>query len=254
MATYGQFYVYPLVDKLPIWSDRDQAQALRIATRKEKLHVVRSEGALYCVRVLGVGYGYVRAEDVISEYEAAKQAAAARQAARGGAYASGATPGGVQASFQNAGFLERLLGYVIDSVMLFGIFYAIGVMLGVQTPGFHTEIVTINGVETKRYMFYYWPGGSEPGLAHVVSFVAGLTYWIGSWSAFGATPGKMALGQQIVHAQTGDRIGPGACFLRYIGTMISGLVLCVGYLWIIWDPQKQAWHDKIANTRVIRAR
>jgi uncharacterized RDD family membrane protein YckC len=250
VQTYGQFYVYPLIEKLPIWSDRDQTQTVAVAPRSQKLHVVRSEGALYCVRVLGKGYGYVRAEDVISEYEAAKQAAAARQGPRG----VGAVPGDRQAAFEPAGFLERLLAYIIDSVVLFGIFYAIGVLLGVQTPGFHTEIAVVNGIETKRYMFYYWPGGSDIGLAHLVSFIAGLTYWIGSWSAFGATPGKMALGQQIVHAQTGQAVGVGSCVLRYVGTIISGIPLCLGYLWIIWDPNKQAWHDKIANTLVVRGR
>jgi uncharacterized RDD family membrane protein YckC len=60
----------------------------------------------------------------------------------------------------------------------------------------------------------------------------------------------MVLGQQIVHAQTGERIGLSA--VRYVGMIVAGIPLCLGYLWIIWDAEKQGWHDKIANTRVVR--
>lgn len=38
---------------------------------------------------------------------------------------------------------------------------------------------------------------------------------------------------------------------KYFGYFISGP--CLGFLWIIWDEQKQGWHDKIAGTYVIRA-
>lgn len=37
-----------------------------------------------------------------------------------------------------------------------------------------------------------------------------------------------------------------------IGKMISGSFLSLGYLWALWDPNKQTWHDKIAGTLVIK--
>ena len=30
--------------------------------------------------------------------------------------------------------------------------------------------------------------------------------------------------------------------------------LFIGFLWIACDPRKQGWHDKMANTVVVRAR
>jgi uncharacterized RDD family membrane protein YckC len=157
-----------------------------------------------------------------------------------------------------------LIAYLVDFVILFAIYYAIAVLLDVQRPGFFVETVHnapqsgfggAVGTEGKRYGFSMWAGGlDEPNIGHLVSFVAGLTYVIGSWTFFGATPGKMALGQQIVDAQTGGRIGLGKALLRYVGTIISAIPLCLGYLWIIWDGEKQGWHDKIAGTRVIRGR
>jgi uncharacterized RDD family membrane protein YckC len=118
-------------------------------------------------------------------------------------------------------------------------------------PASTPKATVINSVDGKRYVFTYWAGG---GFASFVSFVAGLTYWIGSWSAFAATPGKILLGQKIVHAPTGEDAGPVACIVRYVGTIISTIPLCLGYLWIIWDAEKQGWHDKLANTRVVRTR
>jgi uncharacterized RDD family membrane protein YckC len=42
--------------------------------------------------------------------------------------------------------------------------------------------------------------------------------------------------------------------LRYIGYWISGLALCIGYLWALVDSRHQIWHDKIAGTVVIRVK
>lgn len=33
--------------------------------------------------------------------------------------------------------------------------------------------------------------------------------------------------------------------------LVSGIVFCLGYFWIIWDDEKQGWHDKIAGTYVV---
>jgi len=33
---------------------------------------------------------------------------------------------------------------------------------------------------------------------------------------------------------------------------ISGVVLFLGYLWILIDKKKQGWHDKIARTYVVK--
>ena len=34
---------------------------------------------------------------------------------------------------------------------------------------------------------------------------------------------------------------------------LSLLPLGLGYLWMLWDPQQQTWHDKICGTMVVRA-
>ena len=70
----------------------------------------------------------------------------------------------------------------------------------------------------------------------------------------GQTIGKMAVQIRIVNEE-GRPPGIGYAFLReIIGKLVSGLFFMLGYLWVIWDSEKQAWHDKIARTHVVRTR
>jgi len=60
------------------------------------------------------------------------------------------------------------------------------------------------------------------------------------------------MGLKVVSADGGGIISPGTAVLRYVGTFISGIALLLGYLWVIWDPKHEAWHDKMAATKVIK--
>jgi uncharacterized RDD family membrane protein YckC len=83
-------------------------------------------------------------------------------------------------------------------------------------------------------------------------FIPWLYYWL-FIGLKGQTPGKMALGIKVVNA-SGSIPGLGRAALREIpGKIISFVVIYIGFLWIIWDRQKQGWHDKIAQTYVVRA-
>jgi len=35
------------------------------------------------------------------------------------------------------------------------------------------------------------------------------------------------------------------------GWLVVG-VLGLGFLWIVWDPERQAWHDRVAGTYVVK--
>lgn len=72
------------------------------------------------------------------------------------------------------------------------------------------------------------------------------------WVYFGATPGKMALSAKVVDADTGEPLAPAMSFIRYLGYFLSFIPLCVGFLWIGFDRRSQGWHDKLANSVVIR--
>ncbi len=79
----------------------------------------------------------------------------------------------------------------------------------------------------------------------------GFTYTVGFWLAEGATPGKMAMGIKITMAN-GEPITAVAAVVRYVGYIISGLILGIGYLMIAFNRQKRGLHDYLAGTVVVR--
>jgi len=93
---------------------------------------------------------------------------------------------------------------------------------------------------------------ADTGVAYGVTILLGLLYF-----AFleggprGQTLGKMALDIRVVDFGTGGAIGYGRGVLRYIGRIVSGIPCYLGYLWMLWDKEKQTWHDKIATTVVV---
>ncbi len=67
----------------------------------------------------------------------------------------------------------------------------------------------------------------------------------------GGTPGKLILGMRIVN-EKGEYIGIPLAILRYLGRIVSGMILGIGYFMIGWDEKKQGLHDKIAQTYVVK--
>lgn len=73
----------------------------------------------------------------------------------------------------------------------------------------------------------------------------------------GQTVGKMALGIQVRDASAGGPIGPGRGAVRYLvvgvgAPLTFGLFALLDGLWPLWDPGRQALHDKVAGSVVIK--
>jgi uncharacterized RDD family membrane protein YckC len=75
---------------------------------------------------------------------------------------------------------------------------------------------------------------------------------ISSWIALGASPGKLMCGLRIVDEPTGGRPTVWQCVGRYLMALVSILCAGLGYAWIVIDPRKQGWHDKVVRTLVVR--
>jgi uncharacterized RDD family membrane protein YckC len=125
------------------------------------------------------------------------------------------------ASGPRAGFGRRLVAALVD-----GIVYAVVYFI----------------------LFAFLSEGAAYGLALLFSLVY-LTYLEGSPS--GQTVGKKLLGIRVIDFATGGPIGYGRAFLRWLGRILSSIPLYLGYLWMLWDKEKQTWHDKIANCVVV---
>ena len=56
---------------------------------------------------------------------------------------------------------------------------------------------------------------------------------------------------RVVRAADGGPVTGGQAVLRLIGFWISAAVFYLGFIWILFDSQRQGWHDKIASTVMI---
>jgi uncharacterized RDD family membrane protein YckC len=68
----------------------------------------------------------------------------------------------------------------------------------------------------------------------------------------GQTIGKMALGIKVVDADNGELIGIPRAVGRYFASFLSAIAFGLGYLWMLWDPRKQCWHDKLVRSVVLK--
>ena len=84
-----------------------------------------------------------------------------------------------------------------------------------------------------------------------LNLLAGIAYYTYLEGTSGQTLGKKALGIRVVDLGGGGSIGFGRAFLRYIGRIVSAIPLFLGYFWMLWDKEKQTWHDKFANSVVV---
>jgi uncharacterized RDD family membrane protein YckC len=67
----------------------------------------------------------------------------------------------------------------------------------------------------------------------------------------GQTMGKQMMRIRVVDADTGGPIGYPRAFVRYVGRILSFIVILLGYFWMLWDKERQCWHDKLAGDFVV---
>ena len=63
--------------------------------------------------------------------------------------------------------------------------------------------------------------------------------------------GKMAMGIKVTDLE-GQRISFGKAFLRSIGKVVSQMIMYIGYIMAAFTEKKQALHDIIASTLVVK--
>ncbi|MEX2300581.1 MAG: RDD family protein [Bryobacterales bacterium] len=146
------------------------------------------------------------------------------------------------ANLSAANFGERLAAHLIDQAAIFAVAWFVGRPLGATLGG-----------------FLY--AGSSPFTSEVVSYVGAMlvaastsmvfeVYLVASgWQA---TPGKRALGLKVTDLRN-KPIGYGRAFGRYTMKGLSGSVFCMGFLVQPFTARKQALHDLLAGTLVVRS-
>ncbi|MGH7666662.1 MAG: RDD family protein [Candidatus Dormibacteria bacterium] len=79
-----------------------------------------------------------------------------------------------------------------------------------------------------------------------------LFYFPVLWSTIGRTPGLALIGARVVRQEDGGRLGFRRGLVRLVGYLVDACSLGLGFAWAGVDPRKQAWHDKMAGSYVVR--
>lgn len=159
----------------------------------------------------------------------------------------------LQAPLEYAGFWRRFVAYLIDSILI-GILWS--PVQNILMTRFGIDPAQLESMSPEDL-------ASSENLAALMSVIGMVTLInIGiQWLYFGlmessskqATVGKMALGMKVTDVR-GDRISFARATGRYLAKFPSAMILLIGYIMAAFTERKQALHDKMAGTLVIRAR
>ena len=135
--------------------------------------------------------------------------------------------------YRFAGFWWRVLAYLIDSVIL----WVAGAIVA-----------------------FFFIAGGERDPENVSGAISSIIWsWIWWWlyfalfesSALRSTPGKRACGL-IVTDEDGNRISFARATGRFFAKFLSAIILGIGFMMAGWTRKKQALHDLICDTLVLK--
>jgi len=147
-------------------------------------------------------------------------------------------------------FIQRLKeGAAIPRAMVYGTFwirFAAKFIDGLIIGGINMLVQVLFGA-----VFASSENVAAMLIAPIFQFSADISYATYFLGRFGATPGKMACGLKVV-TPDGEKISYARACGRYFAEMLSGLILCIGYIMAAFDEEKRTLHDRICDTRVIK--
>jgi uncharacterized RDD family membrane protein YckC len=123
-------------------------------------------------------------------------------------------------AFPKAAFAERLAALVIDAI-------AIGIIAQLLSLDHH----------------------GDPG-ERLIVFLA-LVYHVGFWTWRGTTPGGILCQLRLVRTD-GKPLEFPESLVRGLAGILSLAVVGLGFFWILRDPERQGWHDRVAGTYVVK--
>ncbi len=172
-----------------------------------------------------------------------------------------------------ASWIRRVIAFILDALIVGLITTPISMpaFSNVQ-PTWEAWLVSMGNAIESGAQFSALPAVPEPVMnamttIALISLVVTLAYEIVLLHKFGWTLGMRLLGMRV--RQVG-RSGPANLLLimrrtviKHIASFFSGVPLVgpltsgfmvANYMWPLWDPNRQALHDKFATTEVVRVR
>ena len=148
-----------------------------------------------------------------------------------------------------AGFWIRLVARLIDSLLLGIPFGLLFVVLATATGLFaNTNSGSSQNAQAASAAVF----GGAFLLLYLVGLTVQVAYWIYFWGSSGATLGMRLLHLKVVDANTGGPIGYARATVRFLMSIVNSWACYIGWIWVAFDPRKQGWHDKVADSVVLQ--
>ncbi len=127
-----------------------------------------------------------------------------------------------------AGFIVRWVAFTVDNAL----FALVTIVLLFPFPNFEDAL----------------PVGIYRTVITVLIVAATIAMWV---RYDGATPGKKLMNIKVVDADTLQGIDVKTGMKRYVGYIMSSVMLLIGFVMVLFSEKHQAFHDKFANTLVV---
>ena len=157
-------------------------------------------------------------------------------------------PGYGAPALDYANWFKRVGAYLIDALLTslagFPLWIGYGILIASTTTTTNPDGTTTTTMD----------GGGISLLLILVGVITSVAFFV--WNTCmkqgrtGYSIGKGVLGTKLIAEQTGQPIGAGMAFVRYLCHILDSICY-IGYLWPLWDSKRQTFADKIMKTVVI---
>jgi uncharacterized RDD family membrane protein YckC len=120
-----------------------------------------------------------------------------------------------------------------------------------RLPAMLIDLILVIVISIPILLAIYYPGDVDQNTSNMIFGLVNLIYSVFFVSLKGATPGKMLLKMKIVDRNYAKPTFWRVLLRESVGKYVSGLLLLISGLMVIFQKQKRSLHDFIADTYVI---
>ncbi|HMP98290.1 MAG TPA: RDD family protein [Cyclobacteriaceae bacterium] len=152
-----------------------------------------------------------------------------------------------------AGFWLRFVAYVIDYIIIYVVqSFLILPILGVMGITVATQAQNMDAMSEAEIFAMVGAFIAAMGTVILISTALSVLYYsLMEASKYQATLGKLALGLKVTDTN-GNKIDFVKALIRNLGKILSAFILMIGYIMAGFTDKKQALHDIIASTLVVK--
>jgi uncharacterized RDD family membrane protein YckC len=137
-----------------------------------------------------------------------------------------------------AGLVTRTLAFAVDAAIIDGAALLVGVVVAL--------CLSVVEIGDRAQTAFAIAGG-------VLAVLWAIGYFTFFWSTTGQTPGNRLFEIRVESAAEDGPPRPARAFVRVLLLPLSALLLCAGFLMILFDGRRRALHDRLAGTVVLYA-